>query len=78
MKKQDNTSFESMLARIGEITEKLEDPSTTIDEGIGLFEEGVRLSALCKSKLDEASGKITELKGDLENLQKNDFKAGQD
>lgn len=75
MRKQDNNSFESMLARIDEITEKLESPDTTIDEGIKLFEEGVKLSAQCKAKLDEAGGKITELKGELESLQKSDFKA---
>lgn len=75
MKKQDSTSFENMLARIDEITEKLENPDTTIDEGIKLFEEGVKLSALCKAKLDEAGGKITELKGELDNLQKSEFKA---
>ncbi len=73
--KKDERSFESMLARIDEITEKLENPETTVDEGIKLFEEGVKLSSLCKAKLDEANGKITELKGELDNLQKNDFKA---
>ena len=73
--KKDERSFENMLARIDEITEKLENPETTVDEGIKLFEEGVKLSSLCKAKLDEANGKITELKGELDNLQKNDFKA---
>lgn len=75
MKKQNENSFESMLARIDEITAKLENPETTVDEGIMLFEEGVKLSSLCKAKLDEAGGKITELKGELDNLQKSDFKA---
>ena len=48
MKKQNENSFESMLARIDEITAKLESPETTVDEGIMLFEEGVKLSSLCK------------------------------
>ena len=78
MKKQENATFESMLEHIDEITSKLEDPDITIDEGIKLFEEGVKLSALCKAKLDEANGKITELKGELDNLKKSDFKADKD
>lgn len=75
MKKQEQNTFESMLERVDEITRALEDPVTTVEEGIKLFEEGVRLSAACKAKLDEASGKITELKEELDNLKKSDFKA---
>ncbi len=75
MKKQSENSFESMLERVDEITRALENPATTIDEGIKLFEEGVKLSAACKAKLDEASGKINELKGELDNLRQIEFKA---
>lgn len=78
MKKQSENSFESMLERVDEITRALENPSTSIDEGIKLFEEGVKLSAACKAKLDEATGKITELKGELDSLQKSEFKAEKD
>ena len=65
-KKRIKNSFENHLARLEEISRKLEDDNIDIEEAISLFEEGVKLSKTCIKTLKEADLKITELKADLE------------
>jgi exodeoxyribonuclease VII small subunit len=65
-KKRIKNSFENDLARLEEISRKLEDDNIDIEEAISLFEEGVKLSKTCIKTLKEADLKITELKADLE------------
>jgi len=65
-KKRTKNSFENDLARLEEISRKLEDDNIDIEEAISLFEEGVKLSKTCIKTLKEADLKITELKADLE------------
>jgi exodeoxyribonuclease VII small subunit len=65
-KTRTKNSFENDLARLEEISRKLEDDNIDIEEAISLFEEGVKLSKTCIKTLKEADLKITELKADLE------------
>lgn len=73
MKKED-MQFETLLQRLEKILEEMEDKNTSVDRCMQLFDEGIKLSNACMSKLEQADGKINELKGELENLKKTQFK----
>ena len=65
-KKKTKNNFENDLARLEEISRKLEEDDLDLEEAISLFEEGVKLSKTCIKTLKEADLKITELKEELE------------
>ena len=50
--------FEVALERLETIASSLEDGDLTLEQSLGLFEEGVRLTRLCASRLDEAQKRI--------------------
>lgn len=54
-------SFEEALSRLEEIVAKLESGETRLEESLRLFEEGMRFSAICQKRLDEADRKIETL-----------------
>ena len=56
-------TFEQAMARLGEIVEKLEDGDLPLEESLTLFEEGVKLSKLTHTKLDQAQHKVEQLLG---------------
>jgi exodeoxyribonuclease VII small subunit len=58
VKKTDVPSFESAVQRLEEIVQRLEKGELTLEESLALYEEGIRLSRFCHSKLEEAEGKI--------------------
>lgn len=62
--KQEMT-FEQKLKRIEEISQKIEENSN-LDESIALYAEGTRLAQECMKELDNAKGKITEIKNGKE------------
>lgn len=72
--KKDDMQFETLLQRLEKILEEMEDKNTSVDRCMQLFDEGIKLSNACMSKLEQADGKINELKGELENLKKTQFK----
>lgn len=51
-------SFEAALKQLEEIVQRLEKGELTLEESLKLYEDGIRLSRLCHSKLEEAEGKI--------------------
>jgi exodeoxyribonuclease VII small subunit len=56
--------FESALKSLEDIVTKLEGGELTLDRSLELFEEGVKISRFCNSKLAEAERKVeTLLKG---------------
>jgi exodeoxyribonuclease VII small subunit len=57
----DTPSFEAALKQLEEIVQKLEKGELALEESLKLYEEGIRLSRLCHTKLDEAEGKIEQL-----------------
>ncbi len=61
MTEQPTPSFEDALKRLEEITQRLERGELTLEESLGLYEEGLRLSRLCHGKLEEAERKIEML-----------------
>jgi exodeoxyribonuclease VII small subunit len=53
--------FESALKSLEEIVGQLEAGDLTLDRALELFEEGIRMSRFCSSKLDEAERKVDVL-----------------
>ena len=54
-------SFEAALKRLEEIADLLESNTTSLDESMTLFEEGVMLSKECSRLLDTAKQRIVTL-----------------
>lgn len=54
-------NYEKAVARLEEITDKLENGNLPLEEMMKLYEEGTALAAQCSKILDEAQLKITEL-----------------
>ena len=62
-----NKSFEQTLSELEEIVAKLEKGECGLDESIALYETGVKLSAECSKRLENARCKIitlTDAKGE--------------
>jgi len=53
--------FESALKALEDIVVQLETGDLTLDRALELFEEGVKLSNFCSSKLEEAERKVEVL-----------------
>jgi len=58
---EEQQSFEDALARLEEIVNRLEGGDVTLEESLTLFEEGMRLRALCAEKLERAEKALTQL-----------------
>ena len=54
-------SFEDSLTRLDEIVQRLERGDLPLEAGLSAFEEGIKLSQQCQSKLDSAEKRIEEL-----------------
>ena len=54
-------SFEERLTALETIVERLERGELPLEESVRLFEEGAKLSNLCKSELEVAEGRIQVL-----------------
>ena len=51
-------NFEESLKRLEKIVEQMERGDLPLEDSIKLFEEGMQLSAECKTQLEEAEGKV--------------------
>ncbi len=58
--------FEISLGKLEKIVDRIEKGELSLDESLKLFEEGVNLSRLCRSRLDEAERKVEMLLKDEE------------
>ena len=56
--KESQLSYEQSLARLEEITRKLEGRGLNLEESLKIFEEGVRLCRSCLKKLEESESRI--------------------
>ncbi|MDD1675294.1 MAG: exodeoxyribonuclease VII small subunit [Methanomicrobiales archaeon] len=54
-------TYEQMIAELREIMRKIDDTSTSLDETIILYEQGMNLIKACEKVLDGAELKISEL-----------------
>ncbi len=58
---EDKKSFETMMLRLTEIVEKLEQNESNLETSIELFEEGLDLIKNCDSQLKHFEDKVGEL-----------------
>ena len=54
-----NIDFEAAMARLEGITQELSGEGVSLESALALYEEGVSLVALCRTKLEEAQQKIS-------------------
>lgn len=59
-------TFENAMKRLESIVHELEGGDLALDEAVKKFEEGVKLSRFCSSKLDETEKKVSILLKDEE------------
>jgi exodeoxyribonuclease VII small subunit len=57
----DAPSFEQALQQLEQIVQKLEKGELPLEDSLKLYEDGIRLSRLCHTKLEEAEGRIEVL-----------------
>ena len=50
--------FETSLKRLEEIVKKLENGDLSLDSALELFEEGIKLSRFCHTKLEQAERRV--------------------
>ena len=58
--------FDKSIEELNTIVEKMQDPNTSIEDAIKLYEKGMMLSKECMSILADAQNKITTIKDGLE------------
>ena len=73
MPKKEEKTFEELMDKLEEITNKLEKEQLSLDDSVKLFEEGMNISKECNSKLEEAEKRITILIEDNGKLKEEDF-----
>ena len=61
------------IKNLKDITEKIEDENISLDESLKLFNDGVELVKDCYKSLNEAKGKVTILKKEVEELKEVQF-----
>ncbi|MEW6507035.1 MAG: exodeoxyribonuclease VII small subunit [Bacteroidota bacterium] len=66
MVKKKESTFESSLQRLQEISDILEKGEIGLEESIKLYEEGINLAKNCYNTLKEAELKVTEIKKQFE------------
>lgn len=54
--------LEDAMRRLDEVTQALDRENADLEEALRLYEEGVRLVAICNKKLEDAERKIQMLK----------------
>jgi len=54
-------SFEEALERLEEIVTLLEEGEAPLEQAMALYEEGVKLTALCQGKLSVAEKKLDQI-----------------
>lgn len=54
----DGPSFESALKELEEAVEKLEEGNLSLSDALKLFEDGLKASNTCRSRLEEAKQKV--------------------
>ena len=54
-------TFEENMTRLEEIVTRLEKGDVPLSQSLSLFEEGTRLSAACRTELDQAEQQVVRL-----------------
>lgn len=59
--KIDTFNFEDAMKRLDKITEELSREGVELEKALALYEEGVKLAAICNAKLEDTERKIKML-----------------
>ncbi len=51
-------SFEKNIERLDAVVRQLEDADLPLEKALQLYEEGMKLAALCHKQLEEAEGRV--------------------
>ncbi|MFH1282735.1 MAG: exodeoxyribonuclease VII small subunit [bacterium] len=70
---KEKQSFEKSLQKLEVIVQKLEKGDISLDDSIGLYQEGISLARFCSKKLDEAKAKIEIVVKEKDNFTKEAF-----
>ncbi|OGD85923.1 exodeoxyribonuclease VII small subunit [Candidatus Curtissbacteria bacterium RBG_13_35_7] len=54
-------NFSKALNRLEEIVQALEDPQIELEQGMKLFEEGIKIHKLCQQELKSTKAKIDKI-----------------
>jgi exodeoxyribonuclease VII small subunit len=57
----ESESFEAVYRQLEEVVRRLDDGGLTLDASIALYEEGMTLAQRCRSLLDHAELRVTQL-----------------
>ena len=60
--------LEQAIQELDKISKILDNPNTSLDESIELFQKGVELATLCKQLLESGKGKIVAIKREYDKL----------
>jgi len=71
-------SFEAAMEKLEAIVSRLESGDVPLETAIELFQEGMKLSQLCGSKLEQVERKIEMLIETEQGLQRKPFTPGQE
>jgi len=61
-KAQKPDSFEKNLERLDGIVHELEEAELPLEKALELYEEGMKLTAICQQQLEEAEGRVEILR----------------
>ena len=64
-----NISYEEATDKLDKIINKIESGNISMDEALKELDEGLKLIKYCYTKLDQAKGKLTEIKITLNGLE---------
>ncbi len=65
-------SFENLIEKLEDITNRLEKDTLNLDESVALFEEGMKISKKCNDELESAEKRISIIL-DTETLKEENF-----
>lgn len=75
---EESLSFEAAMEKLELIVGRLESGDVPLEQAIELFQQGMKLSHLCSTKLEQVERKIEMLVDDNGSFTKKPFAAGAD
>ena len=73
MSEKKELNFEELIEKLEDITNKLEKEQLSLDDSVKLFEEGIKISKECNTKLEDAEKRITVLINDNDEIKEENF-----
>lgn len=68
MARKQTPDFEQSLSELQTLVERLESGTLSLEESLGAFEQGIRLTRDCQAALGRAEQKVQQLLGEGETL----------